>query len=54
MIKGIVFPEQYVPAAGHGAIFNRMLSDGILAGCAMSYSGNIFNISSADATSESC
>lgn len=45
MIKGIVFPEQYVPAAGHGAIFNRMLSDGILAGCAMSYSGNIFNIS---------
>lgn len=44
MIKGITFPGQKVPAVAHGAIFDRLLSDGKLYGCGLSKSGSTLNI----------
>lgn len=44
MIKPITFPGQKVPAVAHGAIFQRLLSDGKLYGCGISKSGSTLNI----------
>ena len=44
MIKPITFPGQKVPAVAHGAIFQRLLSDGKLYGCGISTSGSTLNI----------
>lgn len=44
MIKPITFPGQKVPAIAHGAIFQRLLSDGKLYGCGISKSGSTLNI----------
>lgn len=44
MIKGITFPGQKVPAVAHGAIFDRLLSDGKLYGCGLSKSGSTLHI----------
>ena len=44
MIKGITFPGQKVPAVAHGAIFERLLSDGKLYGCGLSKSGSTLHI----------
>lgn len=44
MIRGITFPGQKVPAIAHGAIFDRLITDGRLHGCGLSKSGRALNI----------
>lgn len=44
MIKPIIFPNKKVSAQDHGAIFAAALPDGILAGCAITYTGATLNI----------
>ncbi len=44
MISGRTFPYQKVPAAAHGAVFRGALSDGILSGCDLSFTGKTLTI----------
>lgn len=44
MIKGITFPNQLIPAEAEGAALAACLSDGILRGCTISYSGRTLTI----------
>lgn len=44
MIKGKTFPNQPVSAEDHGSVFMAMLSDGILRGCNITYSGRNITI----------
>lgn len=44
MIAGRTFPNQKVPAAAHGAVFRGALSDGVLSGCELSFTGKNLTI----------
>lgn len=44
MIRGITFPGQKVPAVAHGAIFDRLITDGRLHGCGLSKTGSTLNV----------
>ena len=44
MIAGRTFPNQKVTAVAHGALFAGIIKDGILAGCALAYSGSNLTI----------
>lgn len=39
VIQGVTFPNQKVSAKDHGALFEKCLTDGIIKGCEISYSG---------------
>lgn len=43
-IRGVTFPNQTVAAVDHGTLFSNIFSDGILTGCAISYSGSTITI----------
>lgn len=43
-IRGVTFPNQTVAAVDHGVLFERAFSDGIIKGCAVTFTGSTITI----------
>ena len=43
-IRGVTFVNQEVAATDHGTLFDSIFGDGILKGCAISFSGSAITI----------